>query len=213
MALLYRDGQYRDTETGEALTELDLAVLRDTQADLWAEELGMLAARELGIGEALAAVEFPAGRIDRFATRFLARVGEMVTSAYVWAAGGIERVTDAGWRTVADLVARQERFGQGFVADLREGSLSGAQASARAELYGGAAVEAFERGRGDQLGLELPAYPGDGGTPCLGRCRCVWTIEELPDRWEATWLAHDDASTCTGCKDREERWSPWVQRR
>lgn len=211
MALLYANGQYR--AGGDALTHDALVALRNAWVAAWQDELAGIAREELGAGqgEAAALVEFPPGRVNAFAARFLRRVGEMVIEAYVWAAGGVDRVTDAGWRSVADLVARQEAFGQGFVGALTAGELSSAEAAARARLYGGAGVEAFEQGRAAQVGFEPPAVPGAGDTECGTNCRCEWRIEEFPDRVEATWIAVDDEATCETCERRATAWAPLVQ--
>lgn len=211
MPLTYRAGQWE--LDGAPLTDEALTAERDALADAWAEQLGQLAIVELGLGGPRAAIEFPLGRIERFGTRFLARIADMIASSYAAARGGVGRVTDAGWRAVVDQVARQEQYAQGFLADLRAGTVSEAQAVARARSYSGAAIEAWERGRGDQMGLQLPGFPSDGNTPCLGACRCVWTIEEFPDRWEATWQTRGDSGVCKGCQQRAKDWAPYVQKR
>jgi hypothetical protein len=205
---LARDGDGWSWD-GESLSETEVVERRDAQTEIWADELGLIAAEELGL-ELRQAIEFPVGRITAFATRFLMRAGEIVTAAYAFAAGGADRVTSGGWTTVADLVTRQTEYGRGFVEALRTGEISGAQAVARARLYAGAAVEAFERGRADQIGWEPPGMPGEG-TACGSNCRCFWRVEELADRFEGTWVAHDDAGTCATCSSRASEWSPWVQ--
>lgn len=212
MTLRYRDGRY--DHAGAPLTQTALAELRDRWAAAWQQELAEIARETLGIAPVpQQAVEFPAWRVNGFAARFLRRVGEMVVEAYVWAAGGVDAVTERGWRSVAELVARQEQYGQGFVSALLAGELTGPQAVARAQLYGGAAVEAFEQGRADQVGFEPPALPGDGSTACGASCRCQWHIEESPDRFAATWVAIDDDATCQECSERAATWNPWVQPR
>lgn len=207
---LVRDGNGW-TWDGDAVSDAGAAKRRDQQVDDWADELGLLAAEVLAI-DTRQAVEFPADQISTFATRFLRRVGELITSAYTFAAGGTEKVTSAGWDTVAELVSRQTEYGRGFVSALRAGELSAAQAVARARLYSGATVEAFERGRADQVGWEPPPMPGEG-TECQSNCRCFWEVAEFADRFEGTWVAHDDAGTCATCVSRVSEYAPYVQER
>lgn len=211
MPLLYRDGVW--LLDGEPVNQDGIAEYRDALADQWAAALGQIAIAELGINAPRAAIEFPLGRIERFGVRFLGRIADMIASAYAAARGGIMAVTDDGWRTVVDAVARQEQYAVGFIDALKAGTVSEAQAVARARSYAGAAIDAFERGKADQVGLSLPGYPSDGDTACLGSCRCVWTIEEFPDRWEATWRTRGDSGVCKGCKERAKQWAPYVQKR
>lgn len=228
MPLTYAAGQYR--VDGEPITEAELTALRDQQIDLWADELGRLTIEELGItitrtiedtaGQVTAfrplstvAIEFPLGRVERFAARFLTRVGEIVTSAYVFAAGGVEAVTEQGWRTVAELVGRQEAFGRGFVDALRAGDLSEAQAVARSRLYAGSAVESFERGVAARHGWEedpdQSCMPGSGCTQCGGQCRCALSYDESPEGTELLvyWRTYDQEA-CPDCKRFASDWSP-----
>lgn len=84
----------------------------------------------------------------------------------------------------------QLKYLDGFVADLRAGSLTMAQATARAGLYPGATRGTFYATRYPGL----PAYPGDGSTPCRGNCRC--TMEE---RDGGIWWVLHPAEHCGGC--------------
>lgn len=206
MPLAYAAGAY--LADGEEVSAVGLLDRRDDQIDAWADELQAIARDALGDGERVEAIEFPASRIESFASRFLARVGEIVIGAYVWAAGGAERVTEAGWQAVAGVVERQMGFGRGFVAALRSGELSAAQAAARAGLYAGAAVESFERGKAGLIGVDLPLFPGmdcEGGA----NCRCWWEIVETANGIEATWHAAGDKGTCGPCASHAREWNPY----
>lgn len=78
---------------------------------------------------------------------------------------------------------------------------------ARARLYAGSITQSFWRGR--TFGVELPAVPGDGSSPCLGRCGCSWTIERADGEIRATWaLGPNDH--CETCVERAGRWSPYI---
>lgn len=87
-------------------------------------------------------------------------------------------------------IAEQVKYLDGFVADLKAGKLSPAQAQARANLYPGATRGTFYATR--YPGLK--AYPGDGSTPCKGNCKC--TLEQRGDG--LYWVLHP-AEHCTGC--------------
>jgi len=89
-------------------------------------------------------------------------------------------------------IAEQLKYLDGFVADLKAGKLTMPQAQARANLYAGATRGAFYATRYPGL----PAYPGDGSTPCLGNCRCT-----LDERDGAVWWVLHPAEHCAGCLD------------
>jgi hypothetical protein len=81
----------------------------------------------------------------------------------------------------------------GFVADLKAGKLTMAQAQARANLYSGAT-------RGTYYATRYPglnAYPGDGGTPCLGNCKC-----SLEQKGDLIYWRLNPAEHCDGCVSR-----------
>jgi len=86
----------------------------------------------------------------------------------------------------------QLKYLDGFVADLKAGRLTMAQAQARANLYSGATRGAFYATRYPGL----PAHPGDGSTPCLGNCRC-----SLEERDGGIWWELHPAEHCSGCVD------------
>jgi hypothetical protein len=87
-------------------------------------------------------------------------------------------------------IAEQLRYLAGFVADLKAGRLTMAQAQARAALYSGATRGMFYATRYPGLA----AVPGDGSTPCLGNCKC--SLEQRDDG--VYWVLHP-AEHCAGC--------------
>jgi hypothetical protein len=209
MPLTYRDGQWE--QDGESLTPEQLTELRDDLVDQYAAELGQLAINELGLEHG----EDPANGVTEeaaaaFVLLFMRRVTEAITSAYTIARGGVGGVTQAHWHLVVDIVVRQQTYADGFGAALQAGTVSQAQAVARARMYAGAAVEAFELGKAHRVGFAAPAYPTQG---CKGgsNCRCYWSIVEFPDRFEATWKAVGDSATCEVCRQRAKDWAPFVQ--
>ena len=95
---------------------------------------------------------------------------------------------------------------------LAAGKLDSAEAVAnRQALYAGAATEAHEIGRTEAYSMpRLPAYPCDGGTPCLTNCKCSWSIDETAKEWRATWLLGGAREHCAGCRDRAQEYGPLV---
>lgn len=87
----------------------------------------------------------------------------------------------------------QLKYLDGFVADLKAGKLTMAQAQARAAMYAGATRGAFYATRYPGLN----AYPGDGGTPCKGNCKC-----SLEQRDGGLWWVLHPAEHCDGCVSR-----------
>ena len=61
------------------------------------------------------------------------------------------------------------------------------------------------------MGLDLPVHPGDGGTPCHGKCRCHWEIEEDDVEWRAYWRTGAVGKICPGCAQRASEYAPYVQ--
>lgn len=209
MPLLYRDGVWR--LDGVPVNQDGIAEYRDALADREADALGALALTGLA-RDPDEDGPWEEAVVAAFLLAFMRRVSDGVTAAYVVARGGVVAVPPAEWRVVVDLVARQQGYADGFAAALRGGTISHAQAVARARLYAGATVDAFERAKAKQSGFDAPAYPGEG---CRGgsQCRCYWSIVEFPDRYEAIWRAVGDTNTCDVCRQRARDWAPYVQQK
>ena len=89
---------------------------------------------------------------------------------------GLSRIERAAVRAALD---RQFGYLDGFAAVVRRGELTPAQIAARAELYAGGVRGTYYQSRwGD---WELPWVPGDGSTPCGGRCRCRASVVDNGD--------------------------------
>ncbi len=116
------------------------------------------------------------------------------TSAYL---AGLDSDTldEAGKQAVVATVQDQVDYLNAFADQIEQGGLSDAAIDARLLSYGGALNASWWQGATD--GADLPFQPGDGGTECLGNCRCTW--EQDGSGWQ--WVAEPDA--CTGCLDRE----------
>lgn len=215
-----------------ALTHRQLVRRRDALADAYAARFGALAARyaagsigrgafeggfldlvgaaalagyafgrggpgEMDDGDRATVAAIVAGQADH-ARRFFADVRAAV-------AAGLLR---AGEAPVAEIALPGRALGRGIAATVGDVlSAMGAQIAARARLYAGAVVAAFERGRAAAHGVELPEYPGDR---CLGQsnCRCSWDVRETPEATEATWVT-GGAGPCAVCADNAERYDPY----
>jgi hypothetical protein len=86
----------------------------------------------------------------------------------------------------------QLKYLDGFVADLKAGKLTMAQAQARANLYAGPTRATYYATRYPGL----PFQPGEG-TPCRANCKCSW--EAKSDGYH--WTLHP-AEHCDGCVSR-----------
>lgn len=105
----------------------------------------------------------------------------------------IKGLSRAERRELDTRIAEQVKYLDGFVADLRAGKLTPAQAKARAALYAGAVRGGYYKARYPSLSN----VPGDGSTPCLGNCKC--TLEQRGDliHWHLNPAEH-----CDGCMSR-----------
>lgn len=129
---------------------------------------------------------------------------------YVFGRGGLDQMQPKDWDTLGKLVADQWKFLNGFSQGISTGTLSEADIGARAELYNGAATQAYEQGAVSASGApDLDQYPGDGQTICLGNCRCSLQIDSTEDGgWEVTWIAESGA--CEDCAGMADDWNPLV---
>ena len=96
------------------------------------------------------------------------------------------------------MVGPQLDYLAGFVS--AQGGLSDAQTAARAALYSGAVRSTYYGARFPGL----PAYPGDGSTPCRTNCKC--SVEERADGFY--WILHP-AEHCGECQQRAAQWAPY----
>ena len=79
----------------------------------------------------------------------------------------------------------------------------------RAEMYGQSITQAYWRGENNEK-PPLPAYPGDGTTLCMTRCRCewVWTMEDYENGdFDVVWSKKPEEN-CSTCLERAQLWNP-----
>lgn len=108
---------------------------------------------------------------------------------------------------VGEQVTYLNRFADVIDSEWDGGDLK-AKWLARAQSYAGAVRASYWRGA--TLGYNLPAYPGDGSSICLGNCGCGWRIVVLDEDngdIDAYWQRGKDDS-CETCVERAGKWAP-----
>lgn len=163
------------------------------------------------LGDALAAGTIT---LDEFSTQFRALSAETLTALHLFGSGGAAMVEARPTLVarLAQLLERQIPYADAFIAELQDGTVTAEAAGARAGLYQGAGIEAYEQARADDFGIELPFYPADGSSECKTNDRCAWIIET---RWNdelgrdvtyATWQTEHDENVCETCRQRGAEW-------
>lgn len=127
--------------------------------------------------------------------------------------GGRENMSKSDWGVVGRTLRKQYKYMDGFVKDLEAGRYepgSGA-IEVRAQMYMRAVRQSYEKAYAASWGVRnLPAYAGDGQSPCRTSCRCGWTFTVLGDETHAKWNAVSDKVICPVCRTRAEVWNPLI---
>lgn len=89
-------------------------------------------------------------------------------------------------------IAVQIKYLDGFVADLKAGKLTMAQAAARANMYAGANRGTYYAARYHGL----PFYPTEG-SECMTNCKCSWEQKGDEFYWRLSAVEH-----CPTCSSR-----------
>lgn len=194
-----RSHRYRDLDTGRYLTGRDVRVLRDRATDAAVAQAGALADR-VASGSLT-----PAG----FNAEMRALIKNAYGAEYAFGRGGVNGMSNDDWGRVGAEVRRQYTYLDRFTAEMEAGTLSPAQVKARAGIYLDGATQAHGRGQAAAHGVEPPGVPGDGGTQCLGRCRCWVEWSETKTEVRMTWHVSAGES-CPGCEARAAEWNPWT---
>lgn len=131
-------------------------------------------------------------------------------------AGGRAQTSFAMYGTIGAQLKSQYRYLDGFMDAIDSGNLSEDEIRNRLNLYFESATQAYETGNAMAYGMsanELPAYPADGETVCLGRCRCYWDIQAVYKdgkligydcRWTRT-----ITDSCPDCVDNAIEYNPF----
>ena len=189
--------RYRNLTSGRFLPKRDVVALRDAVVDAAGREARDLARRVV------------AGDIspDAFRQGMRLAIRNSHVAQYAFGRGGVRSLTQSDFGRIGNTLRRQYAFLERFLIDVQNGTVTEAQAANRANLYINGGVSSFERGHAAAWGLNLPVQPGDGGTPCLGNCRCHWDIRETETTIDAYWRTESDP--CSGCMARGERYAPY----
>lgn len=192
--------RYRDLDSGRFLPRKTVTDIRDRVVDAAGRE-----ARDL-------AEQVVRGEITPDAFRQGMRV--VVRNAHaanaIFGRGGINAMTSADFGRLGSTLRTQFAYLEGFVQAVENGSLSEAQAAARAQLYVNGATRSFEEGQAAAWGIagQLPCQPADMGTPCGSNCRCRWDLRETETTIDAYWRLSAGES-CVGCEGRAASYAPF----
>jgi len=194
-----RQHRYRDEETGRFLSETTVRGLRDDFLGAQKQRLRELVERYFDLDDF---------DLDDWVRQSRGVIKDLHGAEYVFGRGGQNVMGARDWGIVGRTVRSQYQFFQGFAEAVRDGTLSRAQAGARAELYGEAGSASMERGRTEARGMPvLDQYPGDGQTLCGTNCACALDIREVDGGWEVAWEL-GAADHCGDCEDLAQRWNP-----
>lgn len=138
------------------------------------------------------------------------RLKNAYVAEYTLGKGGAQQMTQGDYGRLGNMLRRQYGYLRGYLNDLQSGKETRGTAGERARNFLGSARQGFSRGRGRAYGLDLPGHPGDGGTPCHGKCRCHWDITEDDEEIRAYWIV-SSSKPCSGCLSRSAEWGPFVQ--
>ena len=147
--------------------------------------------------------------IQEWVTEFRGVLKETYYDSYFAAKGGRHTATQADHGRLGQMLRQQYGWLNKFAEAAKQGKTPEYLAW-RSRLYIDSAVQAFERGQAVAWGIDLPAYPGDGQTECLVKCRCHWSLEDADDFINAWWILDPDAESCDDCIENGEVWSPLV---
>ena len=192
--------KYRNTDTGEVITERKLIGIRDLLIVLWLERVQRLA-QNLSDGVLT---------IQEWTLSMRREVFSVFADEYMLAKGGWNAMYPADIDALTLILNEQYGHLQGFASDVQDGTLSKSQISARSELYMNSATQAHERGKARRHNLILPAYPADGSQICRSNCKCKWFIREDDRKWDATWELDPSAEHCETCLSNANVWAPWT---
>lgn len=120
------------------------------------------------------------------------------------AGGDAAKVAPDDWLRLGSTIRTQDRYLQDFARQILAGEVDPASVGSRAALYAkSAAAEYSKQATKD---VDLPAYPGDGSTACLGNCGCEWA-----DNGDGSYSwKRGKTDSCDDCIQRESDWAHYV---
>lgn len=193
------------SSNGRALSQSQLRDVRDAVAD------GMIA------DVAAIVADWVAGKLTlaQWAAAFAEMIASSVIAGYLLGYGGTALLDDNADLDILALIAAQYLYAEAFAQDIADAinrgePMSEAAMRARAELYAGASINAYEQANAAAQGASLPYYPADGQTECGARCRCWWSYEHGDGTTDAYWHTQEDNAVCPGCLEREAESDPYT---
>jgi hypothetical protein len=193
--------RYRNTSTGQFVGSQAVTQLRNDFLDAQLQVVADLTR------------QFNSGVVSLSAWQTAMQEAIKVTLGveYVFGRGGLNQITPADLDVLSGLVAAQFDYLSNFAQAIDDGALSGPQIAARADMYLGAGVGAYERGAAAASGIDLPEYPGEA-CDGLTNCRCAWLIDLAEDgSIEAFWICENDTASCSACIENGDTYNPWTQ--
>lgn len=158
------------------------------------------------------AAQLAKGQIDilKWQIEMRQAMREAWTLQLVAGAGGDKsKIDSAEYLKLGTRLKQQYDYLERFAADITAKNLSQAQIAVRSRMYVDAARAIYWQ---QITGLDLPAYPGDGSTPCLTACKCSWEIKYIRDSTGkiigaiAKWVL-GRAEHCPVCVKRASDWA------
>lgn len=193
-----RTREYRN-EDGRTIGEGDMPAIRDE-----------FVTKSEGLGKDYAArIADGSMSVGTFEREMRATLKSMHMAQYTLGRGGRSQMGPADYGRVGRLLRDQYGHLNDFARDIADGTQTEGQIGQRAQNFMGSSRQSYERGKAFNRGIDLPAYPGDGGTECHGNCKCSWDIQETPDEWHAHWTL-GGGEHCNGCLGRQALYSPFV---
>lgn len=167
--------RYRNLDSGKYIARATINKMRDDFADKARAKIGGLAASLADKSLSVQAWEVAMREAIKTATG----------AQYVYGRGGLNIMEQADWGRAGSMTKEAYGYLRGFAEQIAAGELSEKQINARSALYLNSTVNAYERGRAASFGINLPAYPADGGTQCVPAETIVSaeTIEIAYRRW------------------------------
>lgn len=188
------------TSDGKVISLDVIRALRDRWADIQADVMQDMTERLLS-GEWTFAEFEAAARVW---------LNDTIAAGYQLGRGGAAMMSTDDAFKLASIIRDQWNRTQGLIANYADMQMTDKQFASWISQKAGAAVNAFEQGQGGASGIDLPVYPADLETSCGLMCRCLWSIDEFDDRWEATWITSGDDRVCPECEARGEAYSPFI---
>lgn len=199
--------RYRDRETGQFLAARRVHALRDQYVEYRTTQMRRFVEGAVEGVDRTNGVEWRAAvrRVEQGGWR---RIENTLITEYVYGRGGVNAMTDADKSILRSMLRQQKTYWSGFMREALDDpeKMTTAYMANRANLYHHGSTGFFERAKARSWEVVLPAYPGDGGTPCLSRCKCHWELVATDEGVEATWVA--TGHPCPGCEENAQAWSP-----